>query len=453
MRMKPTPYVSTTNACKLCRPLGAALAFKGIEGAVPFLHGSQGCATYMRRYLISHFREPVDIASSSLGEKEAVYGGGPNLKKGILNVMRKYRPALVGVATTCLTETIGDDAGRLVREFKAEFADLDLPELVSVSTPAYGGSHMEGFHAAVRAVTEQLATDSEPVSAVNLFSGFVSPEDLRHLKEVCADFALPATLLPDYSDTLDGPTLADYREIPEGGTPLAAIRRMAGAPATIEFGRTLRPERTAGGLLRARHGVRRFSLGLPVGLRETDAFFAVLQEISGRPVPRRHALERGRLLDAYVDAHKYLSGRRAVIYGEEDLVVGLAAFLSEIGVRPVLAATGGSSGRFSESIAEVCGPLLAETPLVLEDADFNDIVEHGRELSPDLVLGNSKGYRVLARELGIPLIRVGFPVHDRFGAQRLRHLGYRGALSLLDSIVNAVLEKSQDESDIGYGYL
>ncbi|MFZ0051635.1 MAG: nitrogenase component 1, partial [Desulfobaccales bacterium] len=62
-------YVSTTNACKLCKPLGACLAFRGVEGAVPFLHGSQGCATYMRRYIISHFREPMDIASSSLGEK------------------------------------------------------------------------------------------------------------------------------------------------------------------------------------------------------------------------------------------------------------------------------------------------------------------------------------------------------------------------------------------------
>jgi nitrogenase molybdenum-iron protein NifN len=447
------PYVSTTNACKLCRPLGAALAFKGIEGAVPFLHGSQGCATYMRRYLISHFREPVDIASSSLGEKEAVYGGGPNLKKGILNVMKKYRPELVGVATTCLTETIGDDADRLVREFKTEFGDLDLPELVSVSTPAYGGSHMDGFHAAVRAVAEQLAADATPTPAVNLLPGFVSPEDLRHLKEIFSDFGLPVTVLPDIADTLDGPSLEDYREIPEGGTPLAAIRRMAGAPATVEFGRTLRPERSAGGLLQARHGVRLFSLGLPIGLRETDAFYAVLESIAGQPTPRRHALERGRLLDAYVDGHKYLSGQRAVIYGEEDLVAGLAGFLAEIGVRPVLAASGGGSGRLSAGIVPLCEPLLAEMPLVLEDVDFHDIVEQARALSPDLVLGNSKGYRVLARELGIPLVRVGFPVHDRFGAQRLRHLGYRGALSLFDRIVNAVLEKSQEDSAVGYGYL
>jgi nitrogenase molybdenum-iron protein alpha/beta subunit len=58
--------------CKLCTPLGAALGLSGIEGAIPFLHGSQGCATYMRRYIISHFREPMDIASSALGEKQAV---------------------------------------------------------------------------------------------------------------------------------------------------------------------------------------------------------------------------------------------------------------------------------------------------------------------------------------------------------------------------------------------
>ena len=83
-------YTSTTNACKLCKPMGAMLAFRGIEGAMPFLHGSQGCATYMRRYIISHFNEPMDIASSSLGEKHAVFGGGPNLKLGLNVTFFRY---------------------------------------------------------------------------------------------------------------------------------------------------------------------------------------------------------------------------------------------------------------------------------------------------------------------------------------------------------------------------
>ena len=138
-------------------PWGAALAFRGLEDGVPFLHGSQGCATYMRRYLISHFREPMDIASSSLSEKHAVFGGGPNLKKGLLNVKKKYGPKVVGVATTCLTETIGDDVPAILREFQKEFASRDLPALVSVATPSFKGTHMEGWQAAVFSVVSQLA--------------------------------------------------------------------------------------------------------------------------------------------------------------------------------------------------------------------------------------------------------------------------------------------------------
>jgi len=75
------PLAATRNACKLCAPLGACLALRGVAGAVPFLHGSQGCATYIRRYLISHFREPVDIAVSGFSEATTVFGGGDNLRR------------------------------------------------------------------------------------------------------------------------------------------------------------------------------------------------------------------------------------------------------------------------------------------------------------------------------------------------------------------------------------
>ena len=71
---------ASKNACKLCAPLGACLVFRGVEGAIPFLHGSQGCATYIRRYMISHFKEPLDIASSSFGEITAIFGGRANLR-------------------------------------------------------------------------------------------------------------------------------------------------------------------------------------------------------------------------------------------------------------------------------------------------------------------------------------------------------------------------------------
>ncbi|MCU0589769.1 MAG: nitrogenase [Syntrophobacteraceae bacterium] len=455
-KTKASPYISTTNACKLCKPMGACLAFRGIEGAVPFLHGSQGCATYMRRYIISHFREPMDIASSALGEKHAVYGGEANLKQGLVNVMKKYGPGLVGIATTCLTETIGDDVPMILKAFRREWAaregNPELPVLVNVSTPSYAGTHMEGFHAAVRALADQLARGDEKHDGINLMPGMVSPEDLRYLKEVTADFGLRAILLPDYSETLDGPALEDYEKIPRGGTPVTDVVSMGGSRATIEFGRALGEGHSAGSLLEARFGVPVHRVGMPIGLRETDRFFEVLEEASGICMPRKHALERGRLLDAFVDGHKVVFGRRAVVYGEEDLVVGLTSFLCEIGVKPVLCASGGTGNGFREAIEAVTRDILLDPPEIREGVDFYEIAEEAREMAPELLVGHSKGYH-LARRWNVPLIRVGFPIHDRFGGHRTLHLGYRGAMALLDRLVNELLERKQEDSPVGYTYL
>jgi len=453
MSTNPPHAVSTTNACKLCRPLGACLAFKGIAGTVPYLHGSQGCATYMRRYIISHYNEPIDIASSSLSEKHAVYGGGPNLKVGLTNVAEKYRPQMIGIATTCLTETIGDDVRMILHEYRKDTeGSKGLPEFVHVSTPSYSGTHMEGFHGAVGAVIEQMAEGGPKTGTVNLLPGFVSSADYRHLQEIMSDFGIDAIMLPDLSETMDGPAVLEYEKVPVGGTPLSAIRRMGHSRATIEFGNTLSHTRTGGRILADKHNVSHLPTGMPIGIEETDRFFALLVELSGREAPEKYAKMRGRLIDAYVDGHKYVFGKKAIIYGEEDLVVGITAFLAEIGIRPLLCASGGRSGFLAEAVRQATGHLLREQPLVFEDMDFYEIGEMVESLQPDLIVGHSKGYS-LARKLDIPLIRVGFPVHDRVGGQRILHLGYQGAQQLFDTVTNELIRKKQDDSEVGYSYM
>lgn len=454
-RAKSAKSVSTTNACKLCKPLGACLAFRGIEKSVPYLHGSQGCATYMRRYIISHYNEPIDIASSSLGEKNAIYGGSANLKMGLNNVIAKYKPEVVGIATTCLTETIGDNVPMILHEYREEIGEergKSLPEFVQVSTPSYSGTHMEGFHAALHAVVRQLTVSKIKTGSVNLLPGFISSADTRLLKEIVSDFGLQATILPDLSETLDGQALLDYQLIPDGGTKVEDIRKMGGARTTIEFGRTLAGYETAGRLLAEKFQVSHLRIGTPIGIRETDSFFDSLCSLNGMPVPERHAAARGRLVDSLVDGHKYVSGRKAIVYGEEDLVVGLVSFLAEIGIHPVLCASGGNSGKLGEAIGKVTGDILDYEPEVHDNTDFFEISEQARKLQPDLIVGHSKGYP-LARELGIPLVRVGFPIHDRLGGQRLLHLGYQGAQEMFDTIINAMIAKKQDDSPVGYSYM
>jgi nitrogenase molybdenum-iron protein NifN len=444
-------FKATRNACKLCAPLGASLVIRGVEGALPYLHGSQGCATYMRRYIISHFREPMDIAASNFSEASTIFGGAEVFSKGIANVAKSYQPSMIGIATTCLTETIGEDLELLLSRVKTgENADK-LPELIPISTPSYRGTHMDGFHAAVLSIVERLAgKDQAGAERLNLFPGMVSTADLRYLKEIAEDFGIEVALLPDYSETLEGPLQDEYLKIPEGGVPIKTIRSMGSAKASVEFGRTIQRGTTAASYLQKEFGVAAHRIGTPIGVRETDLFFEHLEKITQRPAPRKYAKERGRLIDSYVDGHKYVFGKRAVVYGEEDFVIGLTAFLAEIGVQPVLCGSGGESGRLAESIAAVA-PNLAGKILIREGTDFLSMEETARELKPDLLIGSSKGQH-MARHLNAPLLRVGFPIHDRIGGQRILHIGYRGAQQLFDLIVNTFLERKQNDSPIGYSY-
>ncbi len=444
-------FVSTRNACKLCAPLGAGIAFRGIEGCIPLIHGSQGCSTYIRRYVISHFKEPIDIASSNFSEESAIFGGGDNLKTALDNLTRQYKPAVIGIASTCLSETIGDDIRLYLDQYVKAKKGEEIPLLLHASTPSYRGTHVDGFHEAVRTAVVALARGGPREESLNVLPGFISPEDLRHLKEILADFPIGTTLLPDYSETLDGESWEAYQKLSAGGTTMQAIREMGRAKATLQFSKSLAGQKTAATHLEEKFGVPAVNLTMPIGIRASDRFFEAIREWTGLPVPKKYERERGRLVDAYIDGHKYLFGKRAVIYGEADFVTAMVSFLDEIGIVPALCATGAATGGFRQEVLSVIDN-TREAPEIVDDTDFMTMLETARGVGAEIVIGNSKGYS-LARKLGIPLVRAGFPIHDRIGGQRILHVGYRGAQQLFDRIVNTLIEAGQEASPIGYSYI
>lgn len=444
-------YRSTKNPCRLCTPFGACMAFNGIAGCAPFIHGSQGCSTYIRRYLIGHFREPVDIACSNFSESNTIFGGLDNLTAGLDNVISQYNPKMIGICTTCLAETIGDDVSMFLNEYKNNRTVQSLPELVHASTASYCGSYTDGFRKAVRATIESLATKAESHEGINIFPPIISPEDLRYLKEICEDFEIDAMILPDYSDSFDGQVWEKYESNIDHGTSIDKIRMAGSAKASIEFSSSANDEQSSGKYLLNKFEVPTYELPLPLSITQTDRFFNLLSELSGKEISAKYTSERGRLIDFYIDGHKYLFGKKAVIYGEQDLVISLAAFLSEIGMIPALCATGDKSGSF-EAVIKSQMQQIDEEITVLEDTDFVDIEEAARIVNPDIIIGNSNGYK-LKRVLNIPLIRVGLPIHNRIGAARILHIGYRGAQQLYDRIVNTLIEIEQEYSPVGYTHI
>jgi nitrogenase molybdenum-iron protein alpha/beta subunit/MoaA/NifB/PqqE/SkfB family radical SAM enzyme len=433
------------NPCKMCMPLGAVTALYGIQGCMSILHGSQGCSTYIRRHMATHYNEPVDMASSSLTENGTVYGGEENLIKGIKNLIDIYQPSVVGVPTTCLAETIGEDIPRMIEKFREEHPEYKKVVIIPVHSPGYSGTQYEGYFRALYHIVSQVQMNKTPNNKINVITSYLSPADTRFLKEMFRCFGLDVILLPDLSDNLDGGYKESYSKLPKGGTPLEEIRKMAGAIITLELC-NMDMEESPGKYLEQEYGVPYKRLNLPTGIRDTDAFYYELCRLSGLEMPEEIKEQRYRYLDSMVDSHKYNSEGRAVIYGEPDQIISIVRLCQENGIVPVAVATGSKCPKLvslvEPEVSKVAGNYFVSEYEIKDDADFKDIEYMAIKYKANVLIGNSDGRRI-ENKLGIPLVRRGFPIHDRVGGQRLRLLGYEGTLTLLDEITNAVLSQKE----------
>jgi nitrogenase molybdenum-iron protein NifN len=429
------------NPCNMCMPMGGILAFKGIEQTMVVLHGSQGCSTYMRRHISQHFNEPIDVGSSSLNEKGTIYGGEENLKQAFDNILRVYHPQMIGVLTTCLAETIGEDVERIAARYLRQ-NKLNYP-IVTAPTPGYGGSHAEGYFFTVRRIVEGLAKRTEKNYKINIFVANISPADIREIKRILDLMQVRYTLCPDFSDTLDRSYVRPYTKIPEGGTKLSDIEEMSGALATVQMGMTVDESTSPGEYLREEFGVPLYTIPIPIGLENTDIFVKMMQELTGGNIPKSLQNERGRLIDAMIDSHKYNFQGRSAIFGEPELVYALAGTCVENGIMPEVVATGSKSPELYKLVQD----LLAEkgldfTPEIVTESDFKEIRRLSIARGVNIGIGHSDGHYLEEHE-NIPLVRMGFPIHDRIGGQRILSVGYTGTAMFLDRVTNTLLGAKQ----------
>lgn len=433
------------NPCKMCMPMGAVSAFAGIKNCMSILHGSQGCATYIRRHMATHYNEPVDIASSSLTEHGTVFGGKDNLMKGLENLIKLYHPDIIGIATTCLAETIGEDVTAMVKEFHETHPNENV-KIINVSSAGYGGTQFEGFNKTLWSIVSQVEMQPTPNGKINIISPMLSPADDRALKNLLTAMGIDFILLPDLSDNLDGVHVKNYERLKSGGTSLDAISKMAGASHTLELSLFNDTAFSPAKYLCDKYGVPFTKMALPVGLRDTDAFIDKLVSLGGLK-PDALLAERGRYLDAMIDAHKHCAEGRVAIYGEPDFVYSMVRLCCENGTVPVAVSTGSVCTDLKEALEteiKVCADRqLVKDTVILDDCDFDLLESKSKELGVNIMIGSSDGRR-MARRMGIELVRCAFPVHDRVGGQRIKTLFYDGALSILDQVANDLLREKEE---------
>jgi len=437
------------NPAHACQPLGAELAAHGFEGSLPFVHGSQGCASYYRSTLNRHFREPAPAVSDAMTEDGAVFGGQNNLHEALENAHAIYKPKMMPIFTSCMPEIIGDDLTAFVKNARQKGCiPKDFPAPYA-NTPSFNGSHIHGYDAMLLSIlqtlTEGKQVEGRCTGKLNLIAGFdCNTGNYLEYKRILKEFGIPYTLLADISDVFDSPLDGTYRIYP-GGTKLEDAADSINGKATM----TLGPYATAKTFtwIKDNYAGKHVSLPTPFGIAKTDAFLMKLSELFGKPVPQSLKDERGRAVDLMTDAHQYMHGKKFALYGDPDYLLGYVSFLLEMGAKPYhILCSKGSKKLEKEIQAMLDASMYGKEGKIYMNKDL----WHLRSLvvtdPVDAIIGDTHG-KFCSRDANIPLFRFGFPIFDRVNLHRIPLIGYQGVLNMVGTICNKFIDIVDDTCD------
>ena len=419
------------NPLKMSQPLGGAMAFMGLAGCMPLLHGSQGCTAFGLVLLVRHFREAIPFQTTAMNEVTTILGGIDNLEQACLNIRKRTQCRVIGICTTGLTETRGEDLKGDIAQIRQRCPELADVELVYVATPDFSGALETGWGKAVAAMIEQITQPGPeiPQQVTILAGSHLTPGDLDEIRDMVEGFGLTALLLPDLSGSLDGHVPDGYMGTTYGGTTVDQIRDAARSGLCVAIGRQMTAAARA---LEAKSGRPVTVLDRLTGLSAVDDFVRLLQQAAGRSAPLRLRRQRSQLQDAMLDGHFYFGHTPVAVAGEPDLLFAVSSLLAELGADVAAA------------VASVDAPVLADVPasqVVIGDLD--DLETLAAQRGAQLLVTHSHG-RMAAARLGVPLFRLGFPMFDQLGAAQRCSVGYRGTRDLIFQIGNLLIDHSHE---------
>ncbi len=413
------------NPLKTSPSLGAAVFFLGLKNAVVLMHGAVGCASFDKVTLTKHFRENIPIVTTALNESGAILGGSNFLISGIKNVYEKMKPDFIGVVSSGLTETSGEDIAGFIKDFKDRL-DIPFANLIYAGTPDYKGGFEEGYIAAMLSLlTETLKNETgksfknqkpdkiKRQTSVNVFcpSSF-TPQDFLELREALDYFGLKPIIIPDLGLSLDGHLdKRGYLQTTPDGLGVKDLLDIYNGEFNLIIGLSLKVTVKN---IEELTGLRTYYFPNICGLKNSDKFFNLLSKTTGKKIPEKYKRQRSQLMDAYLDAHFYFSGKEIALALGIDLLDSFSSVYSEIGANLKLGISTKIIDDIKYRFINLC------------EGDLDMLNTCG---NVDMIVSNSNA-KFYAESLGIPLLKAGFPIIDEVGHNFKHYILYRGAVNL-----------------------
>jgi nitrogenase molybdenum-iron protein alpha/beta subunit len=361
-------------------------------------------------------------------EITTIMGSDGLLEQSIEETRKKFKPSIIAVISTALSEVRGEDIEATVREMRKT---SDIP-LYKIEAPDYKTAFAEGYGRAILGLLQTLAVGGEVEKGrVNVFCGaHLTAADADEIRSIFCLFGFSPVLLPDMGAGMDG-SKDKFSNIPLDGTSLKDVELAGRAERSFVFGHCLVESAE---FLQKSFSVPFHEFSSLTGLDAVDQLVLCLLQL--RPemadqLPQSFTRNRGRLKDALVDTHLLLKDKRVLLAMEAEHALSLSRLILETGasVHAILphASKATESFDFPYSVGD------------LEDVE--DLIVKARgEVKPfDLLISNSHAAEV-ARRVEVPLLRAGFPIFDRYGETLRLRTGYAGSYQFVFEMANAILE-------------
>jgi nitrogenase molybdenum-iron protein beta chain len=139
-----------------CTLHGALQTVTQIEGVIPIVHSTSGCAIqhfYAARAGggASPYLSGSEIPASNIYEKQVIFGGASRLREQMKNTTKVFEGKLYLVLAGCESEMVGDD----VSSMTAELAEQGVP-VIYYESAGFKGNTCDGYEGVIDAMFTQL---------------------------------------------------------------------------------------------------------------------------------------------------------------------------------------------------------------------------------------------------------------------------------------------------------
>jgi len=424
--MSPKEMKTTTmkplhvNPLKLSQPMGATLAFLGIKNCMPLMHGAQGCASFTKVLFTRHFNDPIAIQTTAVNDITAVIDGGDKgISEAVENITKKVTPALVGLFTTGMTETKGDDIKGATLLLK------EKQKMVYVHTPDFEGGLESGWALSVQNIIAQLvrpATHMTKNKVVVIPNVNMSPIEVEKLKEALELLELDVYALPDLSDSLDGHLGVKQGALSGGGIEVRDIEALGDAGLILSIGRSVK--KCGDTFLEKNPHTTHLHFDSLTGLEACDDFYAQLMAYLGvKSVPNVVKRWRARLQDVLLDTHFSLGKAKIIVADEPDNAYGITKALSEAGAK-------------CENFISQRSEIMEAFTCNVHVGDFEDVERILPEF--DMLIANFHAERLAHTHHKALLVR-GFPNYEQVGVALRHTILYEGSCAFLCEVANLLV--------------